>query len=426
MSLKKKTKNSIAILDIGASKILCLCAEIDYLHNVKITGIGHQPSEGIGQGGVISDINLLRNKIVTAISVAEKNSNNSIENVFVNFSGNNISSRIEKITINIFGHSITAKDINKIKYIAFEKYNKDETEILQIFTLDYEIDNIKGVTNPKGQSGKKLTALLNIIIAPKTAVINLEKSLEKSQLNISGIVPSIFASAMSVLTEKEQENGTLIFDIGAKNIALAIFSEGKMQYTNSLTIGSNIITQDIKKYYSLTEEEAERVKILEGTISLDRNSKKDDLFNYTTIEDSNNSIDKNILSKIISARMTEIFEFIEQSFERDEKANLLYKKYKSSIVLTGGGANLINITELASKIFEAKVRVAKGNLFESMPIEHQNPQFSTAYGLIKYAITDINNHNLSFKKFYGKKKLSYKIKNMFLYNPISNFFSNFF
>src|SRR6266699_5819188 len=63
------------------------------------------------------------------------------------------------------------------------------------------------------------------------------------------------------------EGCTMLLDIGAKTSNLLFFEKGSV-YSRGINIGANSITQDFAKESKLPYDEAERVKILEGFVSL--------------------------------------------------------------------------------------------------------------------------------------------------------------
>lgn len=200
-------KEYTAILDIGSSKIICLVATKDHLSNPVICGIGHQATKGIGRGGIITDVKLLEEKIVAAISAAEKSAGINIEEVFLNFSGGTLTSVAKEINLDISGGEVSEKDILRIQEIAFDKYNNKEKEVIQITPVNYQIDNINGISNPQFMCGKKLKATLNLVIAEKTSFDNLLNCLSHCHINIKGIIPSAYASGLSCLSFEEMQNG---------------------------------------------------------------------------------------------------------------------------------------------------------------------------------------------------------------------------
>ena len=65
----------------------------------------------------------------------------------------------------------------------------------------------------------------------------------------------------------ELEDCTMLLDIGAKTSNLLFFEKGKV-FSRSINLGANAITQDFANESKLKFEEAERIKIAEGFVSL--------------------------------------------------------------------------------------------------------------------------------------------------------------
>ncbi len=428
---KIETNNIINILDIGASKIVCLNVLIDYLNSPKILGVGHQLSQGIGAGGVISDIKNLERAIVSAISAAEKSSGNNIEEVFVNFSGSKLRSLYAEIELDISGGEVLDKDLTRINEMAFQNYSNENNDIIQSVPVSYEIDNISGIANPAYMFGKKLKAHLNLVVQAPTVTHNLLNCLSRCHLNIAGVVPSSYATSLAVLTHDEMQNGVIVMDIGDSNCDIAIFVDGKMCFTISMPFGGSLITRDIQQIFSLSKVAAEKVKVLYGSIFFESDNQRDtiDLFDVVDLEDdgSGNYIQKHKLCEIIYARMREIFVYIENYMQNDKFAKRFYSKAKNHIVLTGGTANLLGISELAKNVFGARVRVVSPkDVAVNMPSEHRQAQFSTAYGLIKHAVSHNKLNSSEFRQFNNGSYFVNTIKKIIGYEATSDFLRKYF
>ena len=88
-----------------------------------------------------------------------------------------------------------------------------------------------------------------------------------------------------------------------------------------------------------------------------------------------------MLVSIIGPRVEEIF-----SAARDEITKARISEYiGAGVVVTGGGASMPGISEVAEEIFALPVRIGAPN--ELLPGEDLglNPKFSTAVGLVKHA-----------------------------------------
>lgn len=427
---KKENKNHITVLDIGTSKVVCLVAEIDYLNNAKIIGVGHQIAKGIGTDGVIADIKVLETSVISAISAAEKSSNFSIEDIYVNFSGNRLQSIYKTIEIDISGGEVTDKDVSRINELAFEMFSDDSQEAIQCIPMTYSIDGIMGINNPRFMCGKKLVAHLNVVTISKSALQNLLSCLARCHLNISGILPSAYASGLSCLSHEERQNGVTLLDIGEGNSSISIFVEGKMCFTTSFPFGGKLLTNDIQQIFSLKRADAERVKSLYGSVFYEEINSRDtiDLFDIVNTEESNsaNYIQKHKLCEIIYERIKEILNYMHNYLNTHELAGKAYKKAFGNMVITGGTANLLGISELTKNIFGVKARIAKPMILDNMPKEHNDTKFSTSYGLILHALQNRNHGTVEFKNFTNKGIILEKIREISCYNQLSDFMRKYF
>ncbi len=427
---KVENNNIVTILDIGASKIVCLNVMLDYLNSPKILGVGHQLSQGIGFGGVISDIKNLEKSIVSAVSAAEKSSGNNIEEVLINFSGSRLKSLYAEIELDISGGEVLDRDLARINEMAFQNYSDENHDIIQSVPVSYEIDNISGITNPAYMYGKKLKANLNLVVQAPTVTNNFLNCLSRCHLNVSGVIPSAYASSLAVLNYDEVQNGVIVMDIGESNCDIAIFVDGKMCFTISMPFGGALLTRDIQQIFSLSKVVAEKVKVLYGSIFFESDNQRDtiDLFDVVDVEDNGagNYIQKHKLCEIIYARMREVFVYIENFMENDKYAKKFYNKAKNNIVLTGGTANLLGITELAKNVFGARARVVIPKDIANMPAEHQQSQFATAYGLIKHATSHNKLNSSEFRQFNNGSYFVNKIKKILGYDATSDFLRKYF
>jgi cell division protein FtsA len=377
----------VAILDIGSSKISCLVASRSSVGDLRVVGYGNQLSQGIGRNSVISDIVALEQSIVKAVSVTEKNSGKSIDKVFVNISGNMLNSKIQMIEFDISNGEVQERDLIKIKRDAYYRYSTNDIEVIQAIPVNYEIDGIPGIGNPSHMYGQRLKAYLNVVTISRSAKRNLLNCLSRSHLNVLGIIPSAYASSIACVSREESLGGAVLIDIGDQNTDIAIYLDGKMHYICSIPIGGFLITRDIQQLFTLSAKEAERLKVIYGSVFPDNRDKKGnmDLFDNINDEDFGNYIQKHKLSEIIYDRMREIFIFIQKYLNQDPEVAKLFQRAKLSVSITGGGANLVGIEQLAQNIFKTRVTVKAPNDFTNITEAHNDPAYSTLYGMLKIA-----------------------------------------
>ncbi|HWC60974.1 MAG TPA: pilus assembly protein PilM, partial [Verrucomicrobiae bacterium] len=86
------------------------------------------------------------------------------------------------------------------------------------------------------------------------------------KLQIADVSPAALCNAFR-FNYGELEDCTMLLDIGAKTSNLLFFEKGKV-YSRSINLGANSITQDFAAESKLKWEQAEKIKIEEGFVSL--------------------------------------------------------------------------------------------------------------------------------------------------------------
>ncbi len=88
----------------------------------------------------------------------------------------------------------------------------------------------------------------------------------KLKLQLCDASPAALCNAFK-FNYGELEDCTMLLDIGAKTSNLLFFEKGKV-FSRSINLGANAITQDFSSESKLKFEEAEKIKIAEGFVSL--------------------------------------------------------------------------------------------------------------------------------------------------------------
>jgi cell division protein FtsA len=223
---------------------------------------------------------------------------------------------------------------------------------------------------------------------------SLKSCFKEIDIEINNYFDSGIASALSILTEYEKNEGVASIDIGALTTKVVVMNANKVIYSNVIPLGGSNVTNDLFKGLEISKESAETAKILNGTLSPNFNDKIE-----ISIDSKNKKlINKNILSGIIKPRYEEILEIV-----RDNIFDNIYTRVSiKSIVISGGAGKIYGLNELSENIFNRKTRIATFDMKDSY---FQNkPEFSTLLGLIKLA--------RDYKKFeFTNKILSSKVHN---------------
>ncbi len=404
----KARNNIIAALDIGSSKIACFIGARDFQGKVRVVGIGHQIAQGI-KSGVITDVTAAERSIVTAISAAEQMSGQTIDGAIINISGVSIESSNLNVQANIAGHEVAEGDLAHIRAEVQKNFSGQEKEIIHCIPLDYAIDDITGIKDPRKMFGNVLSTNIHMVTASPTYLKNLAHCLAICRLNIDDCIVAAYASGLACLTEDEKNLGATIIDIGGGLTQVAIFSGGNLIHAESIALGGSHITKDLARGLSTGISYAERIKTLYGSATPERGDREEIIDVPQASEFGENPeaenqemshISKAEVISIISPRVEEIIEMTKKSLE--EKG--LEKMLGGRIVLTGGTSQLAGIKDQAAKVFGRHVRLGRPYSIDGLAEATKGAAFSTAVGMLQYAAHNENAGQPSAARGRGKAK----------------------
>ncbi|MFT5479768.1 MAG: cell division protein FtsA [bacterium] len=376
-------ENKIIVgLDIGTTKICTIVGRMGDYGKVDILGLGQVPTNGGVTRGVVSNIDKTVNAIIESTTQASKNSNVDIHRVHVGIAGAHINSLQHKgmIIRNNAEIEIAQTDLDKLEEDMHKLSVSPGDKIIHVLPQDFTVDNEPGIVDPIGMAGVKLEGNYHIITGQITAAKNIYKCVEKSGIKVSELTLEPLASAHSVLSDEELEAGVALVDIGGGTTDVAIFHENIIRHTAIIPYGGNIITEDIKEGCNVMKNQAELLKTRFGSALADESTENEIVSIPGLRGREPKEISVKNLSMIVNARVSEILELVYYEI----KSSGLEKKLVGGIVITGGGALLKNITQLAEYItcLDARIGFPNEHLAKGLVDEVKSPIYATAVGLV--------------------------------------------
>jgi len=367
----------LSVLDVGSAKIVCLIARLKPLdhrqslpgrsHEIEILGFGMQKSRGIKAGQVV-DMRAVEQSIRLAVDAAERMCGLVVDSVLVNFSSRQQKSHHIEAQIPVEG-KVGRRDIRRVLAQASKAAFELDRPILHSLPISFQLDDEQGLSDPLDLVGDILRTDMHVVSVEEAGLRNLEYCINRAHLSVEAVVATSLASSLSVLVDDEAKLGIGCIDIGAGTTNLSIFDAGTFVHGETLAIGGHHLTLDIARMLSLTVEEAERVKVLHGS-ALDTGGEEMIGGHYSPA----------LLARVIRARTEEIFEMLQSRIRRCGLNMASLRRF----VLTGGGAGLAGIGEVASHILGAQVRSGRPLGIAGLPQSARGSAFSVAAGLLVY------------------------------------------
>ncbi len=320
---------------------------------------------------------------------------------------------------------ITEEMLDTLREKALERLSGSEHgyRVFHFYPKRFLIDEKRVVFNPVDMKAKKLTMEFIAVKADSSLAEPLKATIEDSL----GVEISLFSSpivaAEGVLTATEKDSGVVMVDLGHDFTTLVAYLNGIPIDLHVIPVGIRHVIKDIAYVLGTSIGEAETLLRNYGSALYE--SRQEEMFDieYKALDGrtlKRVSVEK--LSLIINARVREILNKARRIFKDLERNVPEYREngIPGGIVLTGGGAKIKGITDIAGQVFRTNIRV--GTFLRSITGEYpeieggeevaDDPLFSAVFGNI-----------LEFDKAAGEGRFSRKKKRN-LVDTIIKFFKS--
>lgn len=372
------TKSVIVALDIGTTKVCTLIAQKSG-KNLEILGVGSHPSHGLKKGSVVNiekTVESIRSSIEEAKLMAGIE---ELESATVGIAGNHIYCFNSSGVVPVKNKEINQADIDRVIEAAKAVLIPSDREIIHVIPQEFKVDNTVGIKNPIGMCGSRLEVNVHIVTGKTPLIHNLVKCVEQAGLQANSIILQPIASSRSVLSTEEKELGVVLIDIGGGTTDIAVWKEGSLLHSQIIPLGGNHFTNDLAVALKIPHNEAERIKLTHGTVLKDAHLNE----TYLTVQGLSGTrpreVSLSFVGEVLEARAEELFSVIKELVLEKN----LQDEITGGLVLTGGGALIKNLPELAEYYLEKPVKLGYPNAFGGMTTAMQHPKFSTVLGLLQ-------------------------------------------
>ncbi len=366
-------------IDLGTTAVRCVIGvEEDEAPAPSIIGVGVAKSEGVRKG-VVHDVANTVSAITAAIDEAERISGVEIQGATVGVNGQHLVTVSSRgiVAVGSANREIAQEDIDRAEEAATVMQLPPNREIVGIFPRNYTVDGQEHVKNPVGMSGMRLEVDTSLVTAATPFLRNTTRSINQAGIDVHTHTATTLASARTVASSQDREIGSVVVDIGASTTGLAIFEEGELLHSAVLPVGAAHITNDIAIGLRTDVETAEKIKLeyIDANPSV-RHANEG--FTIKELSGDSLNVTKLEVNNIAQARLKELFKLIDKELAKVKKDGML----PAGALLCGGGANLAGIAEFAKEALRLPAHVKSPRGFSGIVDKIQNPQFSTAIGLM--------------------------------------------
>lgn len=372
----EKGDSLLVSVDIGTYKISVLVAE-PVPEGLNVLGIGSAPSEGVRKG-LITNIEKVVQSLQKAVKEAEMAASCEIHNVFAAVTGGHMGGLSSQGVVRVKAGEVSVDDVQEAVAVAQAIALPPECEILHVFPQVFLVDGQERGDQPVGATGVRLETNVHAVSVASNALEALQKCCERAGLYLNGAHYAGLASAESVLTPEEKELGVVLLDIGAGTTSVAAFYRGVVYHTAVLPVGSENITNDLAAVLGIPMAEAEKLKQRFGCALMSLIA-PGEMIDMPSIGDREAApIPRRKMSEIIEPRVEEIFELVREQLEVEG----LLENLGAGAVLTGGGAILEGMPDLAQRVFRLTARRGMPRYMGGVVDDVSSPSYAANVGLV--------------------------------------------
>lgn len=328
--------------------------------NPKIIGVGESETRGMRHGYIVNIPDAV-SSLKKAISSAEKTSEIKIRRAFVSIGGTTLRSEIGNgsAIISKADSEVTNLDVNKALEESEANLSLGNKKVIYVSPISFRLDGKEVLGRPEGMRGNKLEIKAVFITSSTKHWEDLMEVITGSGVEPIDIIPSVLAGSNIVISSRQKMVGTALIDIGAETVSFGVFENESLISLHTFSIGSADITNDIALGLKIPLEKAESFKL---TNNGEEYSKKK-------------------LDEIVEARLTDIFELIENHLKKIKRNELL----PAGVVFIGGGANVSGLDTLSKNVLKLPSRIGATEFFGNAKTKLRDPSWYVALGLVSYS-----------------------------------------
>jgi cell division protein FtsA len=253
-----------------------------------------------------------------------------------------------------------------------------DREILHVLPQEFVVDDQDGIGDPTGFTGSRLEVNVHVVTCSSTSAQNTVTCVNRAGLEVVDTVLTQLAAAEACLTQDEKELGVALIDLGGGTTDIAIFEKGALWHTAVLQVGGEHFTNDVAVALRTPVGEAEKIKKKHGC-ALTSMVPEDDSIEVPSVGGRKPRImARQVLADVIQARAEEVCQMVLSEIRRAG----FERSLNSGIVLTGGGAILEGMPEIAEQILDMPVRRGTPAGIGGLVDVVASPVYSTAVGLV--------------------------------------------
>lgn len=392
--------NVYAALEIGTSHTVLAIGEEDAGGRLNVFCHARIPSTGVRKSQIL-DLSQATQSVKSVLREIERNQQESglsvsIGNAFLVVSGQHIQVEPYQGSAQVSGSKVASEDLENVARSVRAMPIGRDRELLDIVERAYSLDDLSGISSPKGMAGRVLKLDTLQIHADANRINDARTAAGEAHLELRDPLFAATCAADAVLSEADRRSGTLVLDLGGGSTGYAAYCDSYLAAAGVLGVGGDHITNDIAHAFQTTNAQAEGLKVTEASAVIGRNGTGRVKIPGATPLMEKRTISRHALDTVVNARCREIAEMLRSELEYHNLQNRL----NGDIVLTGGGAAMNGFDEILSRELAMNVRIGKPVNVDGFAGDKDATSYAAISGALLYALRNYEEKGF-FQSIFG-------------------------
>ena len=370
-------------LDAGSHQtrlVICLLED----GRMRFLGAGAADSQGWLKGRV-ADQKAVSNSILAALREAEACAQVNVQSATVGMGGPTLRGANGRGVLDIgFIREIEQRDVNRAMQRAMKVQLQEDRMLLHVLPQAFVVDDNEDCEDPRQMmAASRLVANAHLVTMSTHEHNTITGAINLSHLAVDETVYEPIASGYASVLPEERQGGIVVVDIGAHSTEMVCYFGEAVQLAATIRICGDHFSRDIAFALHVPLEDGALVKeefgsaVATGTAE---NSVVELPFRDDTGRESR-EVPRLLVNRILESRTQELFAMVKEELT----AASLYPALANGVVLTGAGALLPGICDIAERELDRPARIGLTQGYRGLPVELKDPAWTTAAGLSMYA-----------------------------------------
>jgi cell division protein FtsA len=371
-------------LDVGSAYTRCVIAKVggdgQPEDRFQCLGYGSVPSSGWTKSR-ITDHQAVTDCISAAVREAEAMSGTQVQSVVAGLGGLSVRGANSRGKFDLGRpREVTDKDVKNAVRRAMRIQLQEDRMILQVLPQDFVVDDHPGFHDPRQMLGSAIEANAHIVTASTQEHNTLVGAINRASLSVQETVHEAIAAAYACVLEEDRREGVALIDIGQHSTEMVCYYGESAQLVSSLRICGDHFSRDLAHALRIPVEAGQVVKEQFGSAVAEGTPERS-FVELPTPDGVEKDAPRRFINEILESRAKELFEMVGTELARFG----MQRAIASGLVITGGGALLHSICDVAERVLECPVRTGLAQGVSDWPDALQDPSWTTVAGLAMYS-----------------------------------------